>query len=364
MAYATKHPQWELTQVNISFRRVKKLQKRVLSTLNYLRQTIITIALSLLLIGLGSAGYMLIEGWSFMDAFYMTIITLATVGYGEVHKVDLGGRLFTVVLILLGVGYFLYVAGHIIQFLVEGRIRLVLGRRKLDNQINRLKGHFIICGYGRIGRVLARFLIARYIDVVVIEHDQQRVAKMDEDGILYLIGEATDEAVLERAGIQKAKGIVTAVATDADNVFLVLIAKQLNPGLFIVARASQNSAKKTLIAAGADKVISPYDLGARRMAHAILRPTVIRFLEMAFADESVDIQIEELRVGPTSKMVGLTMKDSSIRQNYDLMIMAIRKADESMSFNPKADTVIEAEDVMVVVGRAKSIQQLGKVLLP
>ena len=332
--------------------------------MHYIRQTIISIALSLVLIGLGSVGYMLIEGWSFMDAFYMTIITLATVGYGEVHKVGFEGRLFTVVLILLGVGYFLYVAGHIIQFLVEGRIRLVLGRRKLDNQINRLKGHYIICGYGRIGRVLARFLIARYIDVVVIEHDQDRVAKMDEDGILYLIGEATDEAVLQRAGIQRAKGIVTAVATDADNVFLVLIAKQLNPELFIVARASQNSAKKTLMAAGADKVISPYDLGARRMAHAILRPTVIRFLEMAFADESVDIQIEELRVGPASRMVGLTMKDSGIRQDYDLMIIVIRKADESMTFNPKADTVIEAGDVMVVVGRAKSIKQLEKVFLP
>ena len=332
--------------------------------MHYIRQTIISIALSLVLIGLGSVGYMLIEGWSFMDAFYMTIITLATVGYGEVHKVGFEGRLFTVVLILLGVGYFLYVAGHIIQFLVEGRIRLVLGRRKLDNQINRLKGHYIICGYGRIGRVLARFLIARYIDVVVIEHDQDRVAKMDEDGILYLIGEATDEAVLQRAGIQRAKGIVTAVATDADNVFLVLIAKQLNPELFIVARASQNSAKKTLMAAGADKVISPYDLGARRMAHAILRPTVIRFLEMAFADESVDIQIEELRVGSASRMVGLTMKDSGIRQDYDLMIIVIRKADESMTFNPKADTVIEAGDVMVVVGRAKSIKQLEKVFLP
>jgi voltage-gated potassium channel len=330
---------------------------------HYLRQTLISIALSVVLMGIGSAGYMAIEGWNFMDAFYMTVITMATVGYGEVHTVSFKGRIFTVVLILLGVGFFLYVAGNIIQFLVEGRIRLVLGRRKLDTQINKLKGHYIICGYGRIGRVLARFLIARYIDVVVIERDPHRIAKMDEDGILYLIGEATDEAVLERAGIQRAKGIVTAVATDADNVFLVLIAKQLNPNLFIVARAGQNTAKKTLLSAGASKVISPYDLGARRMAHAILRPTVIRFLEMAFADDSVDIQIEEIRVGPNSRLVGLTMKDSGIRQNYDLMIMVIRKPDGTMTFNPKADTVIEADDVMVVVGAAKSIKQLEQVLL-
>jgi voltage-gated potassium channel len=305
---------------------------------------------------------MAIEGWNFMDSFYMTIITLATVGYGEVHKVSFEGRLFTVFLILLGVGYFLFVAGNIIQFLVEGRIRLVLGRRKLDTQIKKLKGHYIICGYGRIGRVLARFLIARYIDVVVIERSQNRTPKLDEDGILYIIGDAKDETVLEKAGIRSAKGIITSVATDADNVFLVLISKQLNPDLFIVARAEQNTVKKTLFAAGANKVISPYDLGARRMAHAILRPTVIRFLEMAFADESVDIQIEELRVKPDSKMVGKALKDSKISQNYNLLIIVIRKPDDTMVFNPKGDTVIEAHDVMVVVGAAKNIQQIERVL--
>ena len=331
--------------------------------MHHFRQTLISIALSILLISVGTLGYMAIEGWKFWPALYMTIITLATVGYGEVHPVGFYGRIFTMVLILLGVGYFLYMVSNLIQFLVEGRIRFVLGRRKLDKQINKLKEHYIICGYGRIGRVLAQFLIARYIDVVVIERNQNRIAKLDEDDILYIIGEATDESVLTKAGIQKAKGMVTAVATDADNVFLVLIAKQLNPDLFIVARASQNSAKKTLQAAGADKVISPYDLGARRMAHAILRPTVIRFLEMAFADDRIDIQIEEVRVSPKSKMVGLTMKDSGIRQEYDLMIIVIRKPDDTMTFNPKADTMIEADDVMVVVGTAKNIKQLERVLM-
>lgn len=225
----------------------------------------IYIALTIVLMIVGSMGYVIIEGWSFIDSFYMTIITLATVGYSEVNQISTKGRIFTVMLILLGGGYFLYVVGNIIQFLVEGRIRVVLGRRKLDKQIKKLKGHYIICGYGRIGRVLARFLIARYIDVVVIERNQNRVVELDEDDIFYIIGDAKDETVLETARIQRAKGIVTSVATDADNVFLVLIAKQLNPDLFIVARAEQNSVKKTLLAAGADKVISPYDLGARRM---------------------------------------------------------------------------------------------------
>lgn len=303
---------------------------------------------------------MLIENWSLFDAFYMTIITIATVGYSEVHSVSMGGRIFTVVLIFLGVGYFLYVAGGLIQFLVEGRIRLVLGRRKLDTQINKLKDHFIIAGYGRIGRVLAQFLIEKYVNVVVIERDERRVHKMDEDGVLYLIGEANDEKILERAGIQRAKGLVTAVATDADNVFLVLIAKELNPRLFIVARASQNATKKTLQAAGADKVISPYDLGARRMAHAILRPTVIKFLEMAFADDKVDIQVEEIRISTKSTFGGRTMMESGIRQSYDLIIIVIRKSDDQMVFNPKADTVIEAGDVMVVVGSARNIKQFER----
>lgn len=324
-------------------------------------QTLISVALSLILIGGGSLGYMVIEGWPFFDSLYMTIITLATVGYSEVHEVSLPGRIFTLVLIMLGVGFFLYVAGGIIQYLVEGSIRQALGRRKLDSQINKLREHFIICGYGRIGRVLARFLIEKYVDVVVLERKERRIAKMDEDGVLYLFGEATDEKLLDRAGIQRARGLVTAVATDADNVFLVLIAKQLNPKLFVVARASQNSTKKTLLAAGADKVISPYDLGARRMAHAILRPTVIKFLEMAFADDSVDVQVEEIRVGQSSELCGCTMMNSGIRQDFDLIIIVIRKTNDTMVFNPKADSVIEAGDVMVVVGQAHHIKQLERV---
>ncbi len=330
--------------------------------MNGFKQVLISIALSLAVIGGGALGYMLIEGWSAFDSLYMTVITLATVGYGEVHPVSPLGRAFTLVLIFTGVGFFLYVAGSIIQYLVEGRIRLILGRRKLDTQINKLKNHFIICGYGRIGRVLARFLVEKYVDVVVIERSEKRIAKLDEDGVLYLVGEAADEAMLVKAGVHRARGLVTAVATDADNVFLVLIAKELNPDLFIVARASQNTTKKTLKAAGANKVISPYDLGARRMAHAILRPTVIRFLETAFADESTDIVMEQITVGQNSDLVGKTLMESEIRQKYDLILIVIRKPDDTMTFNPKADTVIEAGDTMVVVGCAKALIDIQRIL--
>lgn len=328
--------------------------------MDHAQKVLLYILAAALLISFGTVGYMTIEGWRFMDALYMTIITLTTVGYGEVNTVGEMGRLFTVALLLIGVSFFVFVTSNIIQFLVEGRIRLVLGRRKLDTQINKLSDHFIICGYGRIGRVLTQYLVQRYIDVVIIEKNADRTHRMDEDGVLYLVGEATDEKLLERAGIQRARGMVTAVATDADNVFLVLIAKQMNPDLFVVARASQNSAKKTLEAAGADKVISPYDLGARRMAHAILRPTVIKFLELAFADDSTDIQLEEVRVTPTSELVGVSLRDSGIRQKLDMIIIAIRKPDDRMVFNPKADTVFEAGDVIVVVGCARSLKQLER----
>lgn len=323
----------------------------------------LSILLTLALILVGSAGYMIIEGWAFDDAIYMTIITLATVGYGEVHQVSDTGRFFTVILIVMGVGYFMYVGGNIVQFIVEDRLRVILGRRKLDKQISRLKGHYIICGYGRIGRVLTRYLTERYLDVVVIEKKTARQGAMDEDGVLYLVGEATDENLLLKAGIKQAKGMITAVATDADNVFLTLIAKQLNPDLFIVARAIQNTAKRTLRAAGANKVISPYDLGARRMAHAILRPTVIKFLELAFTDDRTDIQVEEIRVRPSSRLLNVELKDSGIRQELDLIILTIRKADGTMIFNPRADARIETDDTLVVVGRAKSVSRLEQMML-
>jgi len=228
---------------------------------------IITLFLFVALLALGATGYMVIEGWSFLDAIYMTVITLATVGYGEVHEISSIGRIFTVFLIFLGVGFFLYVVGNVVQFLVEGRIRHILGRRVLDKQISKLKDHFIVCGYGRMGRALCSYLILRRLDVVVIEKNLKRVPVMDKDGMLYLVGEATDETILLKAGIKRARGVISVLGTDADNVFLVLIAKGLNPKVFVVARANQNATEKTLLAAGADKVVSPYILGARRMAH-------------------------------------------------------------------------------------------------
>ncbi|MBW1607096.1 MAG: potassium channel protein [Deltaproteobacteria bacterium] len=312
----------------------------------------------------GAVGYIVIEGWSFMDALYMTVITLATVGYGEVHEISPEGRLFTVILIFLGVGFFLYVVGNVIQFLVEGRIRHILGRRILDKQISKLKNHFIVCGYGRVGRALCSYLIQKYIDVVVIEQNPNRVSAMDEDGILYTMGGATDEAILMKAGIKRARGIISVLGSDADNVFLVLIAKRLNPKIFVVARANQNETEQTLYSAGADKVVSPFALGARRIAHAILRPNVIHFLELAFADDDTDINVEEIPVNVSSKLVNVSLQESGLRKNFDLIILSIRKTDGAMCFNPKASDRFEAGDTVIAVGSGKNLMQAEKILNP
>ncbi len=325
---------------------------------------IITVLLALFLVAFGTAGYMLIEKWPFLDSLYMTLITYSTVGYGEIHEISQNGRIFTLVLIVLGASLFLYIIGNVVQFLVEGRIRLILGRRKLDKQISQLSNHFIVCGYGRMGRAFCRYLTQKNLPFIVIEKNTDRIPVMNEDHILYLAVAATEESNLLKAGIKKASHLITALGTDPDNVFLVLLAKGLNPQIKVVARASQNTIKKPLSAAGADVVVSPFDIGARRMAHAILRPNVIRFLELAFADEDTDIHIEEISVGASSGLVGVPLKESGIRQSFNLIILSIVNEGGELCFNPSADTRIGVGDTLIVVGCSESLAKLGAVLNP
>jgi len=328
------------------------------------RHLVISVSLSLLIVLVGSAGYMIIENWEFLDALYMTVITISTVGYREVNQVGDVGRVFTILLVFSGVGFTMYVAAAVVQFMVEGRIRIILGRRRLDKKLDRLKNHYIVCGYGRIGRVLSKNLRSKPIDVVVVEKNPDLTHAMDEDGVLYVSGDAADEACLIKAGIQRAKGLVAVLATDTDNVFLVLTARQLAPGLKIIARAGQEAAKNKLKAAGADSVESPYEMGAASMAHRIIRPTVTNFLDLAFAHKRKDIQMEEIPVDSSSELTNLPLKDSGIRQNYNLIIIAIKKPDGSMLFNPSFETAIMPEDTVIAVGEAANLQKLEKVLNP
>ena len=332
--------------------------------MNSTKHIIMVILFSIAIVAVGTSGYMLIEGWSFLDALYMTVITYSTVGYSEIHTISEFGRLYTIFLIFLGVGFFLYVAGAIIQFMVEGKIRTVLGRRKLDKKIHHLKNHYIVCGYGRIGRVICDALKRSPIDLVVIERKERLVPEMDTDNILYLWGDASDESMLLKAGIQQAKGLVAVLGTDAENVFLVLTARQLAPNLTITARASDVDAGKKIRAAGADIVESPYEMGATRMAQRIMRPTVTTFLDLAFGSKRTDIQMEEIPISPGSSLHDVMLKDSGIRQNFNLIIIAIKKPNGDMIFNPSFEAKISSGDTVIAVGEGKNLQNLEKILNP
>ncbi len=325
---------------------------------------IITAALSAIIVFTGTMGYMFIEGWSFLDSLYMTVITISTVGFMEVRPMGNMGHIFTILLVLIGVGFTLYVAGAVVQFMVEGRIRIILGRRRVDRKISHLNNHYIVCGYGRIGKVLCHKLMNRPVDVVVLEQDRDLIPQMDEDKVLYICSDASDEETLLRAGIKKARGLISVLATDTDNVFLVLTARQLAPNLIIMARASRDSAKKKLLAAGATSVESPYEMGAIRMAQKILRPTVTSFLDLAFAQSRKEIQMEEIPVTPDSELANVMLKDSGIRQRFDLILIAIALADGDMLFNPSFEYVIKPGDTVIAVGENENLQKLEKILNP
>jgi len=323
---------------------------------------VIGILLFVLMVLGGAVGYMVIEGWSFTDALYMTVITLSTVGYGEVQRLSSTGRMFTIVLIILGVGFAFYLAGSIIRFMVEGRIREILGRRKLERKINAQKGHYIICGYGRVGTAICETLGPKPIDIVVIEQDPARVTRLHERNILHIAGDATDEENLIKAGIERAQGLVTALKTDSDNVYVTLSARQLNPDLFVIARSGEEQAEKKMIVAGADKVVCPYRMGAHRMAQTILSPTVTDFLELTLMDTSRDIQMEEMSVDRSSKLTDVALQDSGIRQDLDLIIVAVKKAAGDMLFNPSSQTELHAGDTVITIGETENLEQLRRLL--
>ena len=324
---------------------------------------VIGIVLFALLIMAGTIGYMVTEGWQLSDALYMSVITLSTVGYGEVRTLSFTGRIFTMILIICGVGFVFYLAGSIVQFMVEGRIREILGRRKLEKKIRVQKGHYIICGYGRVGSSICEAFASKPLDIVVIEKDQERISKLHERNILHVVGDATDEENMIKAGIERARGLVAALKTDSDNVYVTLSARQLNPELFIMARAGAERSEKKLLAAGANKVVCPYRMGAHRMAQTILRPTVTDFLELTM-DTTRDIQMEEMPVHPSSKLINVALQDSGIRQKLDLIIVAVKKAKGDMLFNPSSQTRLEAGDTVIAIGEKQSLEGLERLLNP
>ncbi len=323
-----------------------------------LRKIITLTAVLLALLVLGSLGFVWLEGWTFFDALYMTVTTLATVGYGEVHPLSATGRLYNMALILAGMGVLFYIITALARAVVEGELRDALGKRKLIRKIKSLRDHYIICGFGRIGEIIARQLRERHVPLVIVENEPEHLKRLEESGLFYIAGDATREEVLQEAGIEQARGLVAVVSSDADNVYIVLTARSLRPDLYIVARAEELGSEKKLLRAGADRVESPYEMGGRKMASAILRPTVTTFMERALT-EGVDWSMEEVRVGEGSQLAGVALKDSGLRQKLDLILVAIKRADGEMLFNPTLETVIQGGDTLIALGRRQNLEALA-----
>lgn len=310
----------------------------------------------------GGLGYMVIEDWPATDALYMAAITVSTVGFQEVRPLSQEGRLFTTVLIFSGVGVVFYILTTVTQVVVEGKLRQVLGRRSLERKIRALKDHYIICGYGRIGSLVAGMLAERGLQLVVVDTNSEVTRDLEDAGIYYVLGSATEEECLLSAGIDRAQGLVASVNSDADNVYIVLTAKGMRPDLVIIARATEPGSERKLKRAGADKVVSPYFIGARRMAQMVIRPSVADFVDLTFHSSDMALQMEELQVARESHLVGVSLKDSGLRQRLDLIVLAIKKADGQMIFNPPATTVIDRGDTLIVLGPRESMTKLGDLL--
>lgn len=326
-----------------------------------LRKILLLVASLLALLITGSLGYVWLEGWDFFDGLYMTVITLTTVGFGEVYPLSKIGRAYTMGLLFAGMGLMLYVVSSLARLVVEGGIREALGRRRLLKHLKKLQDHYIICGFGRIGEIIARQLTQSRIPLVIIENDPEALARLEVSDFSYVSGDATREEVLLEAGIERAKGLVAVVSSDAGNVYITLTARGLNPNLFIVARGEEPGSEQKLLRAGADKVESPHVMGGRKMAHTILRPTVVTFMELAM-HEGIEWSMEEIAVGGSSPLLGMPLKDTEIRRKLNLIIVAIKRADGEMLFNPTPENTLRAGDTLIVLGLRKNLEALEKMV--
>ncbi len=302
---------------------------------------------------------MVIEKIDFLDALYMTVITIATVGFREVKELSNEGKIFTMILIFCGFGVFTYAATVGAQILVEGEIHEVFKKRRMKKMISKLKDHFIICGFGRMGEIICHELMTSKVPFVVIDKDE--LMFKDREGLIYLVGDATRDEVLKEAGIERARGLVSVLSTDAENLYVVLSARAMNPRLFIVARAAEEEAKSKLKRAGADRVICPYLIGGLRIAQTLLRPNVVDFLEFATRSEYFDIQIEEIEVSHTAEFVNKTLAEAGIGKELGIIIVGIKRANGKMEFNPSARTQINAGDILIVIGPREKLKFLSKI---
>lgn len=312
------------------------------------------------LTAMGTFGYMTICGMGFNDALYMTVITLTTVGYREVGPLGTGGQYFTMLLLIGGLGIVLYSATMVAREVIEGELQQVFGRRKVQRQIERMTEHIIVCGFGRMGRIVCKELDAKPAQFVVIDRDADALRHAEGEGYACVTGDATEDGVLTAAGIDRAQGLVAALPKDADNVYVTLSARELNPRLVIVARAEDERSERKLLHAGATRVVSPYVIGGSRMAHALLRPAVLEVIDLATHYSSMELQIEEVLVNAGGFCDSATVAESGIRETLGLIVIAIKRAGGEMLFNPPPSACIEAGDRLVLMGQIGTLREVER----
>jgi len=328
-----------------------------------MKKILISIAILFIILSFGTSGYMLIEECGFTDAVYMTVISITTVGFSEVIPLSPAGKYFTMFLIFGGVGLFLYVVSLITEAMIEGGLQTFLGRRNMEKKLAGLKGHYIVCGFGRIGKVISKILHENRRTFVIIENNPEEIRAIEELGYLVLQGDSTSDDTLKKAHIDDARALIAVTSSDADNVYVILSARVLKPDIFIIARSSgKKGAESKLLRAGANKVFSPYEIGARRMAQSLVRPTVIDFIDLTVHDGELGLRLEELRVSEKASFANKTLMQSGIRSEHDLIVVAIKREKGEMLFNPSPNTDILPGDILVVLGEHTNIQGLEKKL--
>jgi voltage-gated potassium channel len=308
-------------------------------------------------VALGTLGFHLLEGWSLTDSLYATIQTLTTVGYGDVTPLTVAGRVFASFYMFIGVGAVLYVLTATVQSIVQSEMIATFGARRRQREMSKLHDHFIICGAGRVGARLIREMQRAGIAFSVIEKDAQKVAQLIESGTPVIVGDATLEETLREAGVERARGLASCLPDDAANVYAVLIARDLNHNLHIVARAVEEQAEPKLIKAGANRVVAPTITGSHRMAQALMKPAVADFMDSITA-ENLDLSFEQMEVAHGSVYAGRKLRYTNILSELNIVIVAIRRRNNQMTFNPGGDAIIDAGDILIAIGRAESLMRM------
>jgi voltage-gated potassium channel len=328
----------------------------------YLRRVLLLVGAIAATLTIGTAGFTVICNYPPFDAFYMTLITMSTVGYAEIHPLTHAGRVFNSFVIAFGVTIIFMAIGAMTQTIVEVEFADALGKRRNKRMIEKLKNHFIICGFGRVGRGAANELRHAGVPFVVVDIDPERVERAIHAGMLAVTADSTHDETLRQAGIERARGLIGALATDADNLFVLLSAKGLNPGIFVATRAAEEGAEGKMRRAGADAVFAPYAMTGHRLAQSLLRPHVVQFLDFTTKDVGEDISIEQVRVSESSEAVGKSIRELQLGREVGVIVLAVRKESGEMRFNPPADTAAESGDYLIVMGGPKNLRALEALL--